>query len=322
MVDSVSQLRDAALAYGDRFGDTRLLPLAVALTLHLISLLVRSGVWCGILRSAFPNRRVGFWATAWAYLVGVGADAVAPFRGGDIVRIYATRRELGNVSVTTIVSTMVAESVFGAVVVVGMLAAIVGLGWIPPVVSLHDAGAFEFSFYADHAYAVLAVALLLGVAVVLLVRTAGSRVQLFWLHIAQGVRILKTPARFARVVVAPQIVDWILRVGVAYWMLAAFGIPAALRYALLVVVIDSVSTALPFTPGGVGAQQGLLVFALGGVATSGQILASSLGAQAVIVAFNVLFGLIAAGALFGHMRMGVIRREAHAWRDLDRRGSP
>ncbi len=149
-----------------------------------------SGVWCGILRSAFPDRRVRFWATAWAYLIGVGANAVAPFRGGDIVRIYATRRELGKVSVTTIVSTMVAESVFGAVVVAGMFAAIVGLGWIPPVVSLHDAGAFEFSFYADHAYAVLAVGLLLVPAGVLLVKMAGSHLQLFRVHIAQGVRIL------------------------------------------------------------------------------------------------------------------------------------
>jgi hypothetical protein len=47
-------MHDAAAAYSDRFGDMRPLPLAIALALHLVSLLVRSGVWCGILRAAFP----------------------------------------------------------------------------------------------------------------------------------------------------------------------------------------------------------------------------------------------------------------------------
>ena len=83
------------------------------------------------------------------------------------------------------------------------------------------------------------------------------------------------------------------------------------------VVIDSVSTALPFTPGGVGAQQGLLVFALGGVATTGQVLAFSIGAQAVILAFNILIGLIAIFVLFGHIRIGSIRRDASSWPNAD-----
>lgn len=115
-----------------------------------------------------------------------------------------------------------------------------------------------------------------------------------------------------------QLVDWALRVGTAAAMLAAFGIPPGLRYAVLAVVIDSVSTALPVTPGGIGAQQGLLVFALAGVATSGQVLAYSVGAQAVIMAFNVLLGLIATFVLFGHLRMGAVRREADAWPGLNR----
>ena len=114
-------------------------------------------------------------------------------------------------------------------------------------------------------------------------------------------------------VALPQLVDWTVRVGTAYALLAAFGLPTAVRYALLVVVIDSVSTALPFTPGGIGAQQGLLVFALGGAATSGQVLAFSIGAQAVILAFNVVLGLIAVFALFGHVRVGSLHHDARHW---------
>ena len=312
MQDSLEQLRDGAAAYGDRFGDTHLLPLAVALVLHLLSLLVRAGVWRGILAAAFPDRRVGFRSAVWSYLAGVGANAIAPFRGGDVVRIFTIRRELGGVSVTTIVSTLVAETIFGVVVVGLMVAATVGLGWLPPIVHLPDAKAFEFSFYARHV-ALVAIALgLVVVSVLLGAEWAMHHLRGFWLRVSAGMRILRSPGRFARVVAAPQLVDWALRVGTAYAMLAAFGIPTALRYAVLAVVIDSVSTALPFTPGGIGAQQGLLVFALGGVATSGQVLAFSIGAQAVIMAFNVLLGLIAIFVLFGHLRMGTVRREAHA----------
>ena len=163
MDESLAQMRDAAAAYGDRFGDMRLLPLAIALALHLVSLLVRSGVWCGILRAAFPERRVELRPTVWSYLAGVGANAVAPLRGGDVVRIVAIRRHLPGASVATLVSTLVAETVFGVVVIGLMMAATVGLGWLPPIVHLPDAKAFEFSVYARHA-GLVAVALALLVA--------------------------------------------------------------------------------------------------------------------------------------------------------------
>src|SRR5205085_1222581 len=96
MHDSFSQFRDAVSAFGDRMGDTRLLPLAIALALHLLSLLLRSAVWYGILRAAFPDRQVSLRSTTWAYLAGVGANAIAPLRGGDLVRIYAVRRRIAD----------------------------------------------------------------------------------------------------------------------------------------------------------------------------------------------------------------------------------
>jgi uncharacterized membrane protein YbhN (UPF0104 family) len=312
MQDSLSALRAAAAAYGDRFGDTHLLPLAIALLLHLASLLVRAGVWRGILTAAFPDRRVTMRSATWSYMAGIGANVVAPFRGGDVVRIVAIRRELGDASVTTIVSALVAETAFGTVVVAGMVGATIGLGWLPPIVHLPDAKAFEFSFYARH---LGLVAIVLGA--VAAVAFAGARwathhLRGFWERATAGLRILRSPGRFARVVAAPQLLDWALRVGTAYALLAAFGIPTAVRYAVLAVVIDSISTALPFTPGGVGAQQGLLAFGLAGAAGSGQVMAYSIGAQAVILAFNVLLGMVAVFVLFGHVRLGALHHEARA----------
>src|SRR5215471_2942700 len=131
MTDSLSAFQQAISAFGDRLGDIRLAPLVIALALHLLSLLVRSGVWCGILRAAFPERAVPVRSAVWSYLAGVGANAVAPLRGG--------------------------------VVVVGIAAAAVGMGWLPPVLSLPDARAFELSLVVRHA---LAAGVVIGVILI------------------------------------------------------------------------------------------------------------------------------------------------------------
>jgi uncharacterized membrane protein YbhN (UPF0104 family) len=307
MQDELSQLGAATAAWGDRFGDTHLLPLALALVFHLASLIVRAGVWRNILAAAFPDRRVRLRSALLGSLVGVGGNVVAPFRGGDVARIVAIRRELGRAPVTTIVSTLFAESVFGAVVVTALAVAVAALGWLPPIVHLPDAGAFEFSFSARHML-IAAGALVLAAGVGLAAAEwAAHHVRGFCQQAMAGLRILRSPARFARAVVAPEIVDWVLRIATAYALLAAFGLHATLRFAVLAVVIDSVSTAMPFTPGGIGAQQGLLVFALAGAAGSAQVLAYSIGAQAVILAFNVALGAAAALILFGQLRVGAVR---------------
>jgi uncharacterized membrane protein YbhN (UPF0104 family) len=313
MTDSLESLRNGLVAYGDSFGDMHLLPLVLALALHASSLLVRSGVWCGILRAAFPGRRVRYRDATGAYLAGAGANAIAPLRGGDLVRVYAIRRALPGASTTTVISTLIAETAFGAVVVAAMAFGTAALGWLPPLVRLPDSKAFEFSFYAAHPGVVAAAVLTTAVAVALASRWVAGHLIGLWRRVVQGLWILHSPGRFVRVVALPQMLDWVLRVGTAYALLAAFGLPTAVRYALLVVVIDSVSTALPFTPGGVGAQQSLLVFALGGAATSGQVLAFSIGGQAVILAFNVLLGMVAAFLLFGHVRLRALQGEAQRW---------
>ena len=53
-----------------------------------------------------------------------------------------------------------------------------------------------------------------------------------------------------------------------YFFLKAFHVPAGLDDAALALVAGSLSTLLPFTPGGVGPQQALLVYMFNGVASS------------------------------------------------------
>ena len=109
----------------------------------------------------------------------------------------------------------------------------------------------------------------------------------------QGFTILRTPRRYFAIVALPQLLGWACRVASAAAFLEAFGIPGTIRNALLVMVVGSLTTLLPVTPGGVGTQQALIVVVLSGAASDAQLLSFSVGMQAAVVISNALLGGIA-----------------------------
>jgi uncharacterized membrane protein YbhN (UPF0104 family) len=74
------------------------------------------------------------------------------------------------------------------------------------------------------------------------------------------VTILRTPREYARRVVALQLVEWPLRLATLGLFLHAFDMPATVRNTLLTQATQSVATALPLTPAGIGTEQALLVY--------------------------------------------------------------
>ena len=64
---------------------------------------------------------------------------------------------------------------------------------------------------------------------------------------------------------------------------------------------------LPFTPGGAGTQQAILVFALSGAAASSTILAFSFGQQLVITIVNVAIGFGAILLMLGNASLAAPR---------------
>jgi uncharacterized membrane protein YbhN (UPF0104 family) len=94
-------------------------------------------------------------------------------------------------------------------------------------------------------------------------------------------------------VAVPQLLGWGCRIGTAAAFLEAFGIPGTLRNALLVMVVGSLTTLLPVTPGGVGTQQALIVVVLSGAASDSQLLSFSVGAQAAVMIANAALGGVA-----------------------------
>jgi uncharacterized protein (TIRG00374 family) len=134
------------------------------------------------------------------------------------------------------------------------------------------------------------------------VRWFGARLRPAFANVRRGFAILGTPGRYARTVVSVQVGAWICRIGAAFFLLAAFGLPASVRLAALVVVLGGLSTLVPAAPGGMGAQQVLLVYALNGTVAAATALSFSIGMQVTVTATNTLIGVVAAMIVFRTLR--------------------
>jgi primosomal protein N' (replication factor Y) len=180
--------------------------------------------------------------------------------------------------------------------------------------------AVDWGFFVKHArwteigLAVLAAALVIGVIIFV---EAGGELRA---RIMRGFAILRDPPRLLRGVILPQALSWVLRVASLYYLLEAFRVHASIHNALLALVVDSLATLFPATPGGAGTKQGLIVYLFRGEAYSKSLLlAFSVGANIATVVFNLTAGLI---ALFMLARTISWRRLRQAQAQEQQRSSP
>jgi uncharacterized membrane protein YbhN (UPF0104 family) len=113
-------------------------------------------------------------------------------------------------------------------------------------------------------------------------------------------------------VVSWQAGSWLARALCIYFFLRAFHIDAGVEVVVAVLVVQGISTVLPFTPGGAGTQQAVLVFALRGTASGSAVLAFSVGMQLVTVAVNVVLAFAAIAIMLRTLR---VRRHLFAARE-------
>jgi uncharacterized membrane protein YbhN (UPF0104 family) len=164
---------------------------------------------------------------------------------------------------------------------------------LPRVPELPSLPAFEWSWAVANPTITAIIAVMILLAGIVTARRLHILGKAFAARVRQGFTILRTPRRYFLLVATPQLLGWACRVGAAAAFLEAFGIPGTLRNALLVMVVGSLTTLLPVTPGGVGTQQALIVVVLSGAATDSQLLSYSVGAQAAVMVSNALLGGIA-----------------------------
>jgi hypothetical protein len=67
---------------------------------------------------------------------------------------------------------------------------------------------------------------------------------------------------------------------------------------LLVLGVNAVAAAVPFTPGGAGVQQAFLVKVFAGTASGATVAAYSVGQQIAIASFTLAIGFVALWAIF------------------------
>ena len=284
----------AVRVFGDQLAAVRWQFLAIALGIHLVRLALRAYAWRAILRASYPGSAVRYRSVFGAYLAGVGINSIVPARAGDAVKLYLIRHRIEGSSYATLTPTLVMETLFDAIVGAGFIVWAAAVGVLPTHQVYARLPSVDWGFFLKHlrwteiGLAVLAGALVIGV--IAFVEGGGD----MRARIMRGFAIIHDPGRLVRGVIVPQALSWVLRVASLYYFLEAFRVHASIHNALLALVVDSLATLFPATPGGAGTKQGLIVYLFRGEAYSKSLLlAFSVGMNIAIVVFNLACGLVA-----------------------------
>ena len=254
--------------------DARLLVLAAVF--QLLGSVCHSRAWANLLSAARPGSRFPRGAVLSAHLAGVAGNAVVPAHAGDAVKVAMIRRIAPGTPIATIVTTLVMLTGVDVVLGGGALLATAATSLGPAMPRPGATGLLV--------PAALVVALA-GAAVV-----ARRKLRGVLAHVRDGATLLSRPRRFLREAVTWQAGAWLARVAVAFAALHAFGLPASLLDAVLVVVVTGLAGVIPFLPGGVGAQQAMMVYALRKTASAASVVTFGVGLQLGVTLVDLTVG--------------------------------
>jgi glycosyltransferase 2 family protein len=306
---SFDRFWNAAQAFFESIADIAWGYLAAALLLSLALQLARAHGWANALRAAYPGSRVSETGIAASFLVGAGMNGILPARGGDALKIVLAKRSVERSSYPTIISSFAVLSPFDIAIGLLVLLYAITQGLLPRAPRLPHLPAFEITFWAAHPEVLMLTLTVVGIGLVTLVAVLSRHVESFWQRVKQGLAIFREPTRYVREVAAWQGVGWLCRFASFWLFLEAFHVGGSVENVLLVMSVQSITGALPFTPGGAGAQQALLVATLEGASRT-VVLAYSVGQQLAVTAWSVV---LAFAAMIYFFRVS-------DWRDLIREG--
>ena len=121
-----------------------------------------------------------------------------------------------------------------------------------------------------------------------------------------------------RQVFAWQGVGWLFRFAAFWFFLEAFGLKGSIGNVMLVMSVQAIANIVPFTPGGAGAQQALLVATLSGPSRAA-VLSFSVGTQIAMAAWSVVLGFAAILLVFRTTDWRGLIRQAQEDADRGRR---
>jgi uncharacterized membrane protein YbhN (UPF0104 family) len=282
----------ASSSFFEHLSDIRWTPFMVALGFLLAMQLTRAWAWRNVLRAAYPGKPISFLQLGAAYLAGAGINAILPARAGDVTKVFLVKRQIPDSSYPAVTSSFLVQSVFDTTVGILVFLYAITQGLLPEPPELPDSRAFEISFWVNHPKTLLIVIGVLLVVSAIGIYYLAHHVRRFWARVRQGVVILGQPRRYLRQVAAWQGVGWVCRFLAFWFFLEAFGIGGSVGNVLLVMSVQAIATIVPFTPGGAGAQQALLVATLHGPSRAA-VLSFSVGTQIAMAAWSVVLGFTA-----------------------------
>jgi uncharacterized protein (TIRG00374 family) len=298
----VRGLLDAIDAFLDGLTGIVWLPFFLAILCHVGRLVARSRAWRNVVAAAYPETEVRWAAVFGGYVAGVGANALLPGRGGDLLRLYIVKHRVEGSTYPTLASTMLADSFFDLFASTLLMGWAISIGIFPGSSVLPSLPAIDWLWvFKNPGRSIVIAGFFLAIGLIVLGLTY-HRITAFWEHVRQGFAILRTPREYLLHVVPWEALDWFLRLTAIFFFLKAFELPATVYYACVYQVAGSLSTALPLTPGGIGTEQALLVYLFSGVAASSKILAFSVGVKLTIITINVALGTAAVVLMLGSVR--------------------
>jgi uncharacterized membrane protein YbhN (UPF0104 family) len=298
---TITQFLDSAGKFFSQLASLSWGSLLLALALYSLYLLLRSRALFHAVRAAYPDERIR-WRDIWgAYMVGYAVNNVFPLGGGNLAQLFLTRVSIPPSSYPTLASALWTGTIFDWFMGLLVMCFAFTQGVFPKPPDFSKLPAFDISFFASNMRFTLFFLTVLGMLFLVGFALLSAKVRAFWQRVRQGFTILTDRRRYRREMASWQFASWIARFA-AYWaLLDAFHIGGSVRNALLVLGVQVIASVFPFTPGGAGVQQALLLTIFAG----NQYAASfSVGQQ---IATAVLAGVLGFAALVTIFRLRSFR---------------
>lgn len=305
---SLGDFFDAVSSFADNLAKIDPVALLIGLTAFGIYLTLRARAFFNILRAAYPAERIAFRRIWGAYIAAYGFNNVIPARGGDVIKLFLTRTSIPNSSYPAIGAAVMVEFGFDLSIGIPILIFAFSQGVFPKPPDFANLGAADLSFFAQHPRFLLFTLTALAFSGLVGFALLSVRVKAFWTRVRQGLTILWDRRRYFREVWGVQALGWCFRFAAFWFLLEAFNVGGSVKNVLLVLGVNAVAAAVPFTPGGAGVQQAFLVKVFAGTASGATIAAYSVGQQIAIASFSIAMGFVALLAIFRFRSFGEVIR--------------
>jgi uncharacterized membrane protein YbhN (UPF0104 family) len=292
---TISSLLSNAGTFFSQLANLQWGALLIAMGFYAVYLALRSRAIFNALRAAYPGERIR-WREIWgAYMVGYTVSNVFPLGGGNVAQLFLTRASIEESTYPTVAAAISTGVLFDWAMGVLVMCYAFTQGVFPKPPDFSKLPAFDISFFASHMRFTLFAMTAAGIAFLLLFAWLSVRVKAFWLRVRQGYTILGDKARYRREMASWQLLSWVFRFGAYWFLLDAFHIGGSVRNVLLVLGVQVVASVFPFTPGGAGVQQALLLQIF---AHSPYIASFAVGQQIAIAILSAVLGFSALVVIF------------------------